>query len=230
MSMELTAQQKKICERIINVFESGSITGDYGSVVTYADGPHGMRQVTYGRSQTTEYGNLEELIQMYADATGLFSEQLRPFVTMIGVIPLADNKEFKQLLRDAGRKDPVMQQIQDQFFDKRYFQSAMGWADENGFTLALSGLVIYDSFIHSGSILSFLRKRFPEVPPGGGGNEKTWIKQYVDVRHKWLSTHPNKILQGTVYRTQCFKREITRDNWDLSRVPVNANGTKVFGQ
>ena len=69
-----------------------------------------------------------------------------------------------------------MQRIQDDFFDKRYFQPAMQWADTNEFTLPLSALVIYDSFIHSGSILDFLRKRFPEVPPAKGGNEKTWIQ------------------------------------------------------
>lgn len=227
--MQLTAQQKRICEQVINVFETGKIEGDYGALVTLADGPHGIRQVTYGRSQTTEYGNLEELVQMYADANGMFSAQLRPFIVKIEVTPLADNAEFKQLLRDAGRKDPVMQQIQDEFFDNRYFRPAMQWADANEFTLPLSALVIYDSFIHSGSILGFLRKRFPEVPPAKGGDEKTWIKQYVNVRHKWLANHTKKILQGTVYRTNCFKREIARDNWDLSQLPINANGVKVSG-
>jgi len=228
--MQSTALQKRICEQVINVFETSKIAGDYGALVIFNDGPHRIRQITYGRSQTTEYGNLEELVQMYADANGMFSAQLRPFIAKIGVTPLVNNKEFKQLLRDAGRKDPVMQQIQDTFFDKRYFQPAMKWADQNKFTLPLSALVIYDSFIHSGSIPDFLRKRFPEVPPAKGGDEKTWIKQYIDVRHKWLRTHSNKILQGTVYRTQCFKREIARDNWDLSQVPVNANGVKVSGQ
>ena len=228
--MQLTEQQKTICEQVINVFETGSTEGDYGAVVTFADGPHGVRQVTYGRSQTTEYGNLEELVQKYVDAHGMFSEQLRPFIDQIGVTPLADNKDFKQLLRDAGRKDPVMRTIQDDFFDRRYFQPAMSWADTNGFTLPLSALVIYDSFIHSGGVLDFLRKRFSEVPPAKGGDEKTWTTQYVDARHHWLATHPKKLLRGTVYRTECFKREIARDNWDLSQVPINANGVDVSGQ
>jgi chitosanase len=230
MNMQLTALQKRLCEQVINVFETGKIAGDYSTLVIFADGPHDIRQVTYGRSQTTEYGNLEELVQMYVDAHGTFSEQLRPFVAQIGVTPLVDNQEFKQLLRDAGRKDPIMQRIQDEFFDKRYFQPAMRWADTNEFTLPLSALVIYDSFIHSGSILDFLRKRFPEVPPAKNGNEKTWIQQYVDVRHNWLATHPRKVLQNTVYRTQCFKQEVARDNWDLSQVPINANGVNVFGR
>lgn len=228
--MQLSAQQKRICEQVVNVFETGEVEGDYGALVTYADGPHGMRQVTYGRSQTTEYGNLEELVQMYVDANGTYSEQLRPFLPKIGVTPLAENKEFKQLLRDAGRKDPVMQRIQDEFFERRYFQPSMQWADAHEFTFPLSALVIYDSFIHSGGIFDFLRKRFPEVPPAKGGDEKTWIEQYVDTRHKWLATHSNTLLRGTVYRTQCFKREISRNNWDLSQLPINANGVKVSGE
>ena len=66
--MNLTPQQKSICEHVINVFETGSVAGDYSAIALFADGPHGERQVTYGRSQTTEYGNLRELVQMYVDA------------------------------------------------------------------------------------------------------------------------------------------------------------------
>lgn len=154
---------------------------------------------------------------------------MRPFIEKIGVTPLADDQQFKQLLRDAGRNDPVMRQVQDDFFDKRYFQPAMSWADNNGFTLPLSALVIYDSFIHSGSILGFLRKRFPELPPAKGGNERAWISQYVDARQNWLATADNKLLHSTVYRTKCFKNEIVRENWDLGQVPITANGVDVVG-
>jgi len=102
-------------------------------------------------------------------------------------------------------------------------------AAKNGFSLPLSTLVIYDSFIHSGSILYFLRKRFPEMPPAKGGDEKTWIRQYVDVRQGWLANHQLTILHATIYRTQCFKGEMARDNWDLSQLPIDANGVDVFG-
>jgi chitosanase len=143
------------------------------------------------------------------------------------VDPLVDDAQFKQLLKDAGKNDPVMRQVQDVFFDKRYFQPAMDWADHDGFTLPLSALVIYDSQVHSGGILGFLRKRFAETAPASGGDEKTWIKQYVDVRQSWLANHSNPDLRKTIYRTQCFEREIGRNNWDLSQLPINANGVNV---
>jgi chitosanase len=228
--MNLTDKQKHVCEQVINVFETGSVQGDYSSISIFHDGPDRIRQVTYGRSQTTEYGNLHELIQMYVDANGTHSSQLRPYLDKIGIIALVDDSQFKQLLRDAGRNDPKMRQIQDVFFDQRYFQPAMAWADQNGFTLPLSALVVYDSFIHSGSVPDFLRKRFPELPPARGGNEKTWVQQYVDTRNDWLANHSNPVLHPTVYRTQCFKQEISKGNWDLSQLPIKANGVNVSGQ
>jgi chitosanase len=228
--MNLTAQQKRICEQVINVFETGSVQGDYSSISIFPDGPGKIPQVTYGRSQTTEYGNLDELIQMYVDANGTHSEELRPYLEKIGVTALVDDNKFKRLLRDAGKNDPKMRQIQDEFFDQRYFQPAMAWADQNGFKLPLSALVVYDSFIHSGSIPEFLRKRFAERPPAKGGNEKNWVEQYVETRSKWLANHSNAVLHPTVYRTKCFKQQISKGNWDLSQLPIKANGVNVSGQ
>ena len=224
--MILTSQQKRICERVLNAFETGTAEGDYGNISIYNDGPGRIRQVTYGRSQTTEYGHLGELVAMYVEAGGVLSKELKPYVPKIGHQALVGDAEFKRLLKQAG-KDPIMQQTQDAFFDKRYFQPAMGWATDHGFTEALSALVIYDSFIHSGSILSFLRRSFREAPPVEGGSERKWIEQYVDARHKWLANHSNEILRNTVYRTKCFKAEIGRKNWDLSQLPIDANGVKI---
>ena len=55
--MNLTKDQKSLILRVINCFETGSPEGDYGALVVYADGPHGMRQITYGRSQVTSKAN-----------------------------------------------------------------------------------------------------------------------------------------------------------------------------
>lgn len=225
--MKLTDAQRLICERVINVFETGTIKGKYGAISIYKDGPGEIRQITYGRSQTTEYGNLRQLVDMYANAGGIYSDELKPYVKMIGNVALVDNETFKSLLRRAGSDDPVMHATQDKFFDIAYFQPAVKWAEANGFTLPLSMLVIYDSFIHSGGIFSFLRSRFPEATPKKGGDEKTWILQYVDVRHKWLRTHSNPELPPSAYRTRDLLREIKRGNWDFSFLPIIANGTPV---
>lgn len=226
--MNLTAQQKRICEQVINVFETGSAQGNYSAIARFDDGPNRIRQVTYGRSQTTEYGKLHDLVKRYTESVGQLSEKLKPFIDKIGITPLVDDQAFLDLLKEAG-KDPVMQRVQDEFFDERYYQPAIKWAAKNGFTLPLSALVIYDSFIHSGSIPEFLRNRFPAKTPANGGNEKDWITEYVDARDNWLRNHSNTLLRKTVYRTECFQREIQRGNWDFSKLPVDAQGVKVTG-
>jgi chitosanase len=226
-TLELTDGQRRICEQVINVFETGTVEGKYGDISIYGDGPQRRRQITFGRSQTTEYGNLRELVQMYVEAGGALSDRLRPYVDKIGRTPLVDDATFKDLLQRAGNDDLVMRGTQDAFFDRRYFQPALAWARSNGFTRALSMLVIYDSFIHSGSIRPDLRNRFQERPPAQGGDEKTWISEYVRVRHAWLTNHGNPAVRPSNYRTRDLAREVAAGNWDLADQPVMANGVPV---
>jgi chitosanase len=225
--MKLNASQKRLIERVVNVFETGTVEGKYGAIAIYKDGPGNIVQITYGRSQTTEYGNLRELVQKYSGAGGAYSGKLKPYAGKIGSTPLTGNQEFKDLLKKSGTEDPAMQKVQDVFFDERYYKPAMKWAADNGFILPLSALVIYDSFIHSGSILGLIRRMFAETTPGSGGNEIEWTTAYVNARHKWLSEHSREILRKTIYRTQCFKDEIARGNWMLGLSPITANGRKV---
>lgn len=225
--MILNQNQKRVIERVINAFETGSADGNYAAIAIFNDGPGGIRQITYGRSQTTEYGNLRELVQNYAGAGGTFSAALRPFAPKVGTTPLTDDAAFKDLLRKAGQQDSVMKSVQDAFFETRYFRPAAQWADQQGFRLPLSMLVIYDSYVHSGSIRQSIREMFPETPPSRGGDEKAWVGAYVNARHKYLANNPNPQVRPTVYRTQCFKEQIRKNNWLLDVLPINANGINV---
>lgn len=225
-TMTLSPAQRRIIERVLNTFETGRPEGRYDAIAIFPDGPNRIRQITYGKTQTTEYGNLRQLIEMYAGAGGQLSAELRPYVELIGRTPLVDDERFKQLLRQAG-SDPVMQRTQDAFFDRAYFQPALAWAERHGFTKALSMLVIYDSWIHSGRIRDDIRARFPERPPAFGGNEETWIAQYVAARHDWLTNHGNPVVRPSNYRTRDLMREVARANWDLAQLPILANGTPV---
>jgi len=114
-----------------------------------------------------------------------------------------------------------------EFFEEQFFRPAIEWADEHGLTFPLSALVIYDSFIHSGSILRKLRAQFREPVPSQGGDERTWTQSYVEARHRWLAGHKRKPLRNTTYRMRCFETEIRRHNWYLDLRPIRANGVKV---
>ena len=218
---------KRLIERIINVFETGAPDGKYDQVTILADGKNGTRQITYGRSQTTEQGNLNQLIEMYIRNNGTYAEQFSKYIDKIRKQPLVDSKTFKDLLKTSAQNDPIMCSTQDEFFDLAYYNPAFEFFTTNGFRLPLSLLVIYDSYIHSGSVLKSLRKLFGELPPAKGGDEKKWVISYVDVRHQWLKYHKNPIVRRTTYRTQCFKDQIAADNWLLDKLPVIANGMKV---
>ena len=183
----------------------------------------------HGRSQTREYGNLRSLIRQYVTARGHYAQSLANYLNDIGSRPLSKDGGFLSLLRQAARNDAVMREVQDRFFEQRYFAPAMEWATENGFKLPLSALVIYDSFIHSGSMLWAIRGSFPERPPAAGGEERTWVVAYVKARHRFLAGHAREIVRRTTYRTECLAREIGRENWKLQRLPIVANGVGVAG-
>jgi len=211
--------------QVINIFETGKAEGDYGNITILPDGPGGMKQITYGRSQTTEFGKLKTLIQDYLDKGGK-ERGLEDYLEQLGERPsLRQNQKFLNLLKEAS-KDPIMIEAQDEFFDREYWEPAYRWFKDNGFTKPLSMLVIYDSFIHSGGILSFLRKRFKESPPKKGGVEEIWVRNYVDTRNHWLANHSRLILRKTIYRTKLFKELLGKNNWGLEGA-LDINGVKL---
>jgi chitosanase len=231
--MPITAAQKKKILQVVNVFETGTINGNYAKIALLLDGPKDatgkpIRQITYGRSQTTEFGNLKILLQQYVDKNGLFAAQIKPFLSKMGKQPsLCTSSILVKALKDAGMQDPLMATTQDSFFDQLYYQPAVNWFTGMKFTLPLSLLVIYDSHIQSGSVPGHLREKFAEAVPKNGGDEKQWIKQYVATRHAWLENNSKPIVRKTIYRTACFKDAIAKNNWDLL-LPIHANGTKVI--
>ncbi|MFA0812214.1 chitosanase [Microbulbifer epialgicus] len=220
-------EKKKLIQKILNVFEAGAPECQYDKLVVYRDGIGRSKQITFGKHQTTEQGNLLTLIEMYVEREGSYSDDFVPYLELIGNTPLHEDEEFKNLLLSAAREDQIMRDTQDEFFDEVYWNPAMSWCERNQIQLSLSALVIYDSYIHSGQVLMFLRKRFIELPPSRGGDEKAWVSSYVNIRHQWLKYHSNRILRKTIYRTQTFINEIEKNNWNLDDLPIVANGVSV---
>jgi chitosanase len=224
--MITTASKEKIY-KVIYTFENGSQIPKYDSLVVLADGMNQTKQITYGKLQTTEQGNLPMLLKMYVNANGKYAKDIKPYLTQIGKKPLHSSTKFKNLLIKAAQEDKVMQAVQDDFFDYIYWKPAQAFFKANGFKTALAMLIIFDSYIHSGGVPDFLRKRFSEFPPNKGGDEKKWLDQYVDVRHQWLKYHTNKILRNTIYRTTCFKSQMESDNYNLL-LPINVLGEQIL--
>jgi chitosanase len=206
--------------------ETGTLEPDYDNISIFNDGPNDIKQITYGKLQTTEFGNLKDLLNYYLSLEGKYDDIFEKYIDDVGKKQLYKNEEFKKALKDAANNDPAMREAQEWLFEEKYWKPAVKFFVENKFTTPLSMLVIFDSYIHSGSIASFLRRRFNELVPARGGNEKKWITQYLETRHEWLKNHSRPILRKTIYRTKAYIREANKNNWDLNG-DFNANGLIV---
>jgi len=221
----MTNLQKKTAQAIVNIFETSRIQGKYGQV-TLLQGDTG--HLTYGRSQTTlSSGNLYLLIKAYADAEGaLYANDLSAYVIRLANIDLSldYDRNFHRILREAG-DDPVMHDVQDEFFDRVYWNPAVRYAQNAGVSEALGIAVVYDSVIHG----SWKRMRDRTTQNHGGAGaigEKQWIKHYLTERRSWLANHSNQLLRRTVYRMDAFQQIINANNWDL-KLPFFVRGIQI---
>lgn len=221
----LTQLQKKSAQAIVNIFETGRVHGEYGKVTLLAgDTGH----LTYGRSQTTlGSGNLHLLIKAYCETPDAqWASKLRPFLNRLAHrdVRLDRHLGFRRLLEDAG-DDPIMQEVQDEFFDRVYWRPSRKSASRFGLTGALESAVVYDSHIHG----SWQRIRKRTTARHGSAKtigSKSWIRHYIAERHDWLGTHSNTLLHRTVYRMDTFRDLVREKKWTLS-LPFRVRGIRL---
>lgn len=133
----LSDLQKRTIKAIVNIFETGRVKGDYGKV-TLLRGDSG--HLTYGRSQTTlASGNLYLLIKDYCNEESAdLADELSTFLGRLEQrdLTLDQDHGFRALLKQAG-DDPVMQEVQDSFFDRVYWEPCLKSAEYIGSQLPL---------------------------------------------------------------------------------------------
>lgn len=218
--------QKAAAQAIVNIFETGRVRGDYGRV-TLLQGDSG--RLTYGRSQTTlASGNLLKLLRQYSRTPdALHAEALAAWLpAMEEMAPELDRDDaLHAILRLAG-EDPVMQRVQDAFFDRTYWEPAVEAARVAGISLPLGVGVVYDSFIHGswGAVRKLTGAAYGT--PSQSGGERPWIAGYVVVRREWLATRRNPLLRRTVYRMDAFLRLIAENRWELEP-PFEVRGFSI---
>ena len=217
--------KKSLIKKILLAFEQSSSTIKYDKVYVFEDGPNNIKQITVSFG-VTEYGNLKKLIKSYCFKNGKYSQEFTSYIPSIGVKSLVKNTEFITLLKESA-SDPVMQETQEEAYEEMYINPAYAFCDKNNFKEELSKLVICDSYLQSGSILSLLRNMFSERPPINGGDEKIWIESYCKARRNWLANHSRTILNKTVYRVDFMLDRIKKGDWSLSQSPFVANGVKI---
>jgi len=233
--MSVTPEQKHVIDCVLAIFETGKIptAASYSTCTVLRDGAG----ISYGKHQCTDKaGSLDLVCKKYIELKGAHAEELSKYLSY-----LATNESTKvnpggpypawlnsliNLLKTCGA-DPVMQQAQDFVFDQNYFNPALNHAKDIGLTTALGVLVIYDTCIHSGpGRVGTHRAAFPEKSPKNGGDERAWIKAYINARRVWLAGNSNPLVQKCVYRQDAMLELIKADNWDL-RTPVVVRGLKI---
>jgi chitosanase len=221
----VTDLQKKTIKAIVNIFETSKVLGNYGQV-TLLKGDTG--HLTYGRSQTTlGSGNLHKLIEQYVNTPGAaHADDLRPYLQRLEErdISLDHDENLKTVLREAG-DDPVMQTVQDEFFDVRYWKPCLESAAGISLADPLCIAVVYDSHIHG----SWERMRDRTHERHGRPHEigeRAWAQRYVDERHNWLGTHSNTLLHKTTYRMDSFRDLMAAEQWELG-LPLVVRGIRI---
>ncbi|MBK6357912.1 MAG: chitosanase [Betaproteobacteria bacterium] len=221
----LTPTQKQTAQSIVNLFETGAVLGEYGSVTVI---PGDTGHLTFGRSQTTlGSGNLHDLLQRYCRNDGArFGHRLAPWLPRFAAVDLGlDNEPRLHNLLRATADDPVMRETQDQFFDEVYWQTAARIAANLGVTSALGTAVVYDSTVH-GSWKAMRDRTIAQSGSIATLGEKKWIAAYVATRRTWLTKHPRSDLRKTAYRMDAFQRLIEQGYWGLE-LPLVVRGAEI---
>lgn len=221
----LTDLQKRTCQAIVNIFETGRIHGDYGMVTVHPEDPG---HLTYGRSQTTlASGNLASLIARYcAHSDARLASALAVYQTRLAVpdLSLDFDGDLHALLREAGQ-DPAMWEVQDAFFDDVYWLPAQRSAAQLDIASALGTATVYDSRVHGSWPPMRDRTIAAHGRPADIG-ENAWITHYIAVRRAWLAGHSNRLLRRTVYRMEALSALAAADDWDLT-LPITVRGLRI---
>lgn len=235
--------KRRIIWSILSVFETGKPEGDYTTTTVLQDGAG----ITYGKHQAIDRsGTLDAIVMRYIDlGGGIHGTALSSFLPR-----LASNDTTKldptnkltwplwatdliALLQTAG-SDPVMQRAQDQVFEELYWNPCFNQCVAMKLIYPLSWCAIYDTCVQSGpSGVANIRKRFPESPPSGGGDEKVWAKAYLTARRKWLAEfhnpdHPERdaTVRSTIYRMDALLALVAAGNWNLT-TPIQISKPKA---
>lgn len=206
----------KIFNRYLNLCEndSGNPETEYNKIYIYNDGNNKRKQLTLSKGFTQDGGNLWKVLDRYISKNGQLSSFFSKYKTKMKDGNLWQDKTLiKNLV--SSTSEQVMKDSQDEIFNEVYLQPALDWAEDNGFKEILSNCVIVDSFLHSGQMTPFLMQKFSERKPSSGGDEKKWIKSYLDERLAWFKRSTGA-LHTCMFRPQFFLTEISKNNWNLN--------------
>jgi chitosanase len=223
----LTAEQKLRAERLISLFENGTIEIQYGYAEALDDG----RGITFGRAGfTTATGDGYELVKRYTAAAP--GNVLSRYLVRLEKLALEESGStqgldgFIKAVRQAAR-DARFREAQDRLQDELYYQPAAKFADKLGLKTALARTLVYDTLLMHGdgddpdglpALLESARKAAGGTP-ATGIDEAAWFSAFLRVRRADLEhAHDpatRKVWAEAVGRVDVFRTLAEKGNWDL---------------
>ena len=215
--MPFTAEQRKIADQCISVFENGEPTIQYA----YIENIHDGRGFTAGRAGfTSRTCDLLEVVKRY--------NVLRPGQPIADHLPLLEtycaNDDSSVVGLDrlpadwvAASADTVFLQVQDALVDEFYFLPALGYATELGLHFPLSLLNLCDACIQHGdgddpdglSAMIDRTNKKTGGSPAEGKDEKKWLDHFMKVRKETLRNPDDQSTRDawreSVYRVDALR-------------------------
>jgi len=223
----LSPDQKLRADRLISVFENGTIAIQYGYAEELGDG----RGITFGRSGfTTATGDGYELIKRYTAAAP--ENPLARYLPRLKLLARDESGStdgltgFVASVRKAAR-DPRFRQVQDELQDDLYYRPAIQFAATLGLKTALARALVYDTLLMHGDgddpdgLPALLEKARKEAggTPATGVDETAWFSTFIRIRRADLAhAHDpatRKAWSEAVGRADVFRTLAERGNWDL---------------
>jgi len=223
----LSAEQKLRAERLISVFENGTIEIQYGYAEALGDG----RGITFGRAGfTTATGDGLELIKRCTAAAP--GNPLARYLERLETLTRDESGStegldgFIKAVRQAAR-DARFRALQDRLQDELYYEPAAKVSDGLGLKTALARTLVYDMLLMHGdgddpdglpALLEAARKAAVGTPATGVG-EAAWFAALLRIRRSDLEhAHDpamRKVWAEAVGRVDVFRTLAETGNWDL---------------
>jgi chitosanase len=193
-SSHFTPEQRLRADRIISVFENGTMEIRYDYVERLSDG----RGYTAGRGFTTGTGDVLAVVEDYAKRSP--RNTLERYLGALRKLAAAHSdaitglEGFPAAWTKAAKTDPVFRKCQDDEVDRSSYSPAMEIADGLGLKTALGRFAMYDAiFMHGPGddpdglpALVKAATRDARGAPKDGVAEPTWLLAFFRVRRATL--------------------------------------------
>jgi chitosanase len=190
----LTAQQRRVADELVNVFEYGSPAPRYDAVEALGDG----RGYTCGKiGLTTSSTEVLTVVEAYvAKVSGSRLGRHVPRLRELAERGSGDTSGLDGFADDwaAAAKDPAFRAEQDALADRLTFAPALTAARRLGIRTPLGVAVLYDTAVQHGTaddpdgLPALIERATSEAKrsPATGGEERTWLETFLDVRAETL--------------------------------------------